>query len=416
MALDDLKPLIEEGNKTIAALRGEIDGMKSQDVVRSEKIARMESDLAATLAAKQAAELSQKAIENRLAEVETKANRPGAGLDTKQVDEHKAAFVEYMRKGEQGGAGNRLFDLQAKATDVRVATPASGGYALPKEFAATVLKLIQDTSPIRSICNVVQVGSTDYHEIVSGGGFTTEWLGETDTRNQTATPDLYDVAPTFGELAAKPEATRHSMNDLFFDVESWLMTEAAERFAAAEGLAFVSGNGTNKPTGILGGPTPVTTADATRAMGTLQYLATGQAAALATNPFDSFKDLLFTLKAGYRANASFLMNSLTMAALAKVKGTDGHYLLQTAVAAGEPDTISGKRVVIAEDMPSIAAGTFPVALGDFSKGYTIADVVGMWMIRDEITKPGWVRFPMHKRVGGKLRDTQAIKLLKIAAS
>ena len=416
MALDDLKPLIEEGNKTIAALRSEVDGMKSADVVQREKIARMEVDLAATFKAKQDAEMAQKAMEKRLEEIETKANRPGGVDGNKEaVDEHKAAFIDFMRKGEQGGAGQRLFDLQAKATDVRVATAASGGYALPKVIANTIHQMAQDFSPIRGISRVVQVGTTDYHELVDSNGFGGEWVGETDTRNQTNTPNLNDVVPTFGEISAKPEATRQSIADLFFDVEAWLMNRGAQMFAITEGTAFVSGNGTNKPTGFLTG-TPVSTADSSRAFGVLQYLATGQAAALATNPFDTFKSLRFSLKAAYQANAKFVMNSLTMASLATVKDSTGQYLLTQAVKEGESDMISGKAIVIAEDMPNIAANAFPVAFGDFSQGYLIADIPGIWMVRDEITKTGWVRFPMAKRVGGKLLDSQAIKLLKIAAS
>ena len=413
---DEIKSLIEEGNKLIQAIRGEVDGIKSADVLTDQKIGRMEADLATSLKAKQDAELALKALDARLAEIETKANRPGALSKDAAVDEHKAAFIDFMRKGVNGGASDRLFDLQQKAADVRVATNASGGYALPKEIAAAVLKLIQDTSPIRSIANVVTVGTTDYHEVVSGAGFGTEWVGEVDTRNQTDTPNFYDVAPTFGELAAKPEVTRHAISDLFFDVEAWLIAEAAERFAAAEGLAFVSGNGTSKPTGFLAGPAPVATGDATRAFGTLQYVPSGQAAALATAPFDTFTDMVYGLKSGYRANARFVMNSLVMASLAKVKDSQGRPLLQASVAEGAPDRIAGKPVLIAEDMPAVAANAFPVAFGDFQRGYTIADVAGMWMIRDELTKPGWIRFPMHKRVGGKLRDTQAIKLLKIAAT
>ena len=413
---EELKPLIEQGNKLIEGIRAEVDGIKSADVLTDQKIARMEGDLAIALKAKQDVELALKATESRLAEVEAKANRPGAANKTEEVAEHKAAFFDFMRKGENGGAGAKLFDLQAKATDVRVGVAASGGYALPKEIAAAVLKLVQDVSPIRQIAHVVQVGSTDYHEVVSGNGFGTEWVGETATRNQTNTPDFFDIAPTFGELAAKPEVTRHSLNDLFFDVESWLIGEAAERFALAEGTAFVSGDGTAKPTGFLAGPTPLATADASRAFGTLQYLPTGQAAALATNPFDTFKDLVYTLKAGYRANARFVMNSTMMATLAKVRDSQGVYLLQRSVAEGSPERIEGKAITISEDMPSVAAGTFPVAFGDFDKGYLIADVAGMWMVRDELTKTGWVKFPMSKRVGGKLRDTQAIKLLKVAAS
>ena len=279
-----------------------------------------------------------------------------------------------------------------------------------------IAKQVQDVSPIRQIARVVQVGTPDYKELVDLNGFGTEWVGETSTRAQTDTPNLGEVAPTFGEIAAKPEATRHSLEDLFFNVEAWLTGSATEAFAIAEGVAFVSGNGTNKPTGFLAGPTPVVTADAARAFGTLQYIATGQAATLATNGFDTFHDLTYGLKAGYRAGSRFVMNSLTMAALAKIKDANGVYLLQRSVSEGSPDRINGYGITIAEDMPVIAANAFPVAFGDFQRGYLIADRVGMGIVRDEVTKPGYIRYIMFKRVGGKLKDTNAIKLLKIAAS
>ena len=416
MALDDLKPLIEEGNRTITALRGEVESMKSADGLQKDKVARIEADLAKTMSEKAAAELRLKAFEDRIAEIETKGGRPGTPDAEKNAAEHKSAFLQFMRKGQMGGAMEALSQMEQKATDVRVGTNASGGFALPKQIAADITKMILDISPIRSIAKVVQVGTPDYHEIVDSNGFAGEWLGETDTHNQTATPNLNDVAPTFGEISAKPEATRQSINDLFFDVEGWLMDRGAEMFAIAEGLAFVSGNGTNKPTGFLAGPTPVSTVDASRAVGTLQYIASGQAAALATAPFDSFKSMIFSTRAGYRQGSTFVMNSIVQAALASVKDTTGRYLLQTDVAAGTPYTIEGYSVTVAEDMPIIGAGNFPVAFGNFRKGYLIADIAGLWMIRDEITKPGYVRFPMSKRVGGKLLDTNAIKLLKIAVS
>lgn len=416
MALDELKALVEEGNKTITALRGELESVKSADVVQAEKIGRIEKDLADALAAKQAAELKQKAIEDRLAEVETKAARPGGGMArSEQADEYKEAFVAFIRNPGNPTLQTKMYELQQKATDVRTSTAGSGGYALPEVIAADIAKQVQDISPIRQIARVVQVGTPDYKELVDLNGFETEWVGETSTRNQTDTPNVGECAPTFGEIAAKPEATRHSLEDLFFDVESWLSRSAMEQFAIAEGVAFVSGDGTNKPTGFLAG-TPVATADAGRAFGVLQYVPTGQAAALATNPFDTFHDLTFTLKAGYRTNARWVMNSLTMAALAKVRDSDGRYLLQSSVANGVPNTINGYGITVAEDMPVIGANAFPVAFGDFSRGYLIADRVGMGIVRDEVTKPGYIRYIMFKRVGGKLKDTNAIKLLKIAAS
>ena len=416
MALDDLKPLIEEGNKTIAALRGEIDSLKSADVVSADKIAKIEADLAKTFAEKQAVELAHKAMEARVAEIETKGARPGKTASAEAADEYKEAFVAFIRSPGNPVLQQKMYDLQSKAVDVRTSTAGSGGYALPEMIALEIAKQVQDISPIRSIARVVQVGTPDYKELVDLNGFGTEWVGETDTRAQTNTPNLGEVAPTFGELAAKPEATRHSLEDLFFNVEAWLTGSATEAFAIAEGLAFVSGNGTNKPTGFLSGPTPVTTADAARAFGTLQYIATGQAATLATNPFDTFHDLTYGLKAGYRTGARFVMNSLTMASLAKIKDAEGVYLLQRSVSDSVPDRINGYGITVAEDMPAIAAGTFPVAFGDFQRGYLIADRVGMGIVRDEVTKPGYIRYIMFKRVGGKLKDTNAIKLLKVAAS
>lgn len=417
MALDELKPLIEEGNRKIEAIRAEVESRKSVDVLAEQKLAKMEADLAATLSAKQGLELKHQALETRLAEIETKANRPGAtGAQEKAADEHKAAFIEYLRKGTQGGAQDRLYDLQQKAADVRTSTGASGGFALPKEIADQVMKQILDISPIRAISRVVQTGTTDYHQVVNRGGLAAEWVGETSTRTLgTATPDFGDVAPAFGELSAVPEATRHSLNDLFFNVEAELMRDGAERFAIAEGIAFISGNGTNQPAGFLTG-TPVVTADQSRAFGVLQYVPTGAAAALAAAPYDTMTTILYTLKAGYRANANWVMNSLVMATLANVKDTTGQYLLQPAVSAGDPDTILGKTVVIAEDMPSVAANNFPIAVGDFSRGYLIADIPGVWMVRDEITKVGWVRFPMAKRVGGRILDSNAIKLIRVSTT
>jgi HK97 family phage major capsid protein len=202
---------------------------------------------------------------------------------------------------------------------------------------------------------------------------------------------------------------------LFFNVEQWLIDSAAEAIAQGEGAAFVAGNGTKKPTGFLAGPTPVATADASRAFGTLQYIAGGQAAALPTN-VDVFLDMVYALRARYRANANWVTSKLILAGMRKYKDTTGQYLWQPSNQAGQPSTFLGFPVVEAEDMPTVAANAFPLAFGDFREGYLIADRIGMRMTRDEITSPGFVKFYVRKRVGGRIRNSQAIKLLKIATT
>jgi HK97 family phage major capsid protein len=190
---------------------------------------------------------------------------------------------------------------------------------------------------------------------------------------------------------------------------------AAEAIAQGEGAAFIAGNGTKKPTGLLAGLTPVATGDTARAFGALQYIASGQAGALPTS-LDTFYDMVYALRARYRNNARWLTSKLLLASLRKYKDSTGQYMWQNAVTAGQPDSFMGYPVVEAEDMPGVAANSFPLAFGDFKEGYLICDRVGMRVTRDEITQPGFVKFYVRKRVGGKLRNTQAIKLLKIAAS
>lgn len=372
-------------------------------------------------------------MKTKLEKMETKLARPGAGEagrqegESKEAVEYRHAFLDWMRAPNdherQQKAAAAAKQLEAKnrdgretrATQTVTSTGAAGGFALPEILERQIARLSVDISPIRQIATVRTVGSPDYKELfdVNGAGF--EWLGETDARNQTNTPDLAEVAPTFGMASAKPQASEESLDDLFFDVESWLVSSAAEAIAQGEGAAFVSGNGTKKPTGFLAGPAPVTTADSARAFGTLQYIASGQATALPTSA-DIFYDLVYSLRARYRNNAQWVTSKLVLAALRKYKDTAGQYLWQPALTAGQPATFMGYGITEAEDMPAVGAGAFPLAFGDFKEGYLIADRVGMRITRDEITTPGFVKFYVRKRVGGKLRNTQAIRVLKVAAA
>ncbi len=373
---------------------------------------------------------------SRLETLEKRLSRPGAtggGNDrvTPEAEAYKTAFLGWVRNPSDV---RRQQDLQQRAKELRkvesksdedgfetraaqtvTSTGSAGGFALPEVIERAIARLSVDISPIRQIATVRMVGSPDYKELFDINGAAFEWLGEAATRNQTNTPDLAEVAPTFGMASAKPQASEESLDDLFFDVESWLVSSAAEAIAQGEGAAFVAGNGTNRPTGFLSGPAPLSTVDASRAFGTLQYIAGGQAAAMPTSA-DIFYDIIYSLRARYRANARWVTSKLVLAAMRKYKDSQNQYLWQPSLVTDQPATFMGYPITEAEDMPAVAANAFPVAFGDFKEGYLIADRVGMRMTRDEITTPGFVKFYVRKRVGGKLRNTQAIKLLKISTT
>ncbi len=355
------------------------------------------------------------ALEDKSKSIEIKIARPGMGANgavgTLPEDvEHKAAFNSFLRKGAEDG----LADLEAKA--LNITTPGDGGYALPREIDSQIASLLRNRNTVRSIAAVVQVGSQDYRKLISLHGAAASWVGESTARPTTATPELAEISPPIGELYANPSASQRALDDLFFDVEAWLLNELDEQFSITEGTAFVSGDGTNKPKGFLAGPTPVTTADASRAFGTLQMIKTGVAAGFTavsstTSPIDDLISTVMALRPDYRANGTWVMNGTTLERIRKFKDADGRFVWEPSTQAGQPSKLLGYPVLESADMPDVAADTFPIAFGDFKRGYMVVDRVGTRILRDPFSNKPFTSFYATKRVGGSLVDTNAIKLL-----
>jgi HK97 family phage major capsid protein len=239
-------------------------------------------------------------------------------------------------------------------------------------------------------------------------------VAETASRPQTASQTIDAVSFPTAELYAMPAATAAFLDDAAVDVGQWIADEVNAAFAAQEGTAIVSGDGSNKPTGFLH---YTAVADADWSWGNLGYVATGVSGALpASTPSDILVDLVYALKAGYRQNGSWVMNRKTQGALRKLKDADDNYLWQPAAAPDGRATLMGFPLVEAEDMPDIAAGSTSIAFGDFRRGYLVVDRTGVNVLRDPFSAKPYVLFYTTKRVGGGVQDFAAIKLLKFAAS
>jgi HK97 family phage major capsid protein len=342
-------------------------------------------------------------VKARLDRVSRAAARPaldGARADTPEVK----GFVDgYLRRGRE-----------VELKSISGINPGDGGYAVPKEIDVLIASQLKQFSPIRQIAQVVQVGTSDYRKLVTNGGTASGWVAETDARVETVTPTFQEVAPPMGELYANPAATQTMLDDAAFDLEGWIASEIATEFARAEGTAFVNGSGVNQPKGFLTAPTSLSV-DAARPFGTLQYVASGDAAGFGTDPEAELIDLIHTLKAGHRQGASWVMNSATMAEVRKLKTADGALMWQPGLVEGQPDRLLGYPLIEAEDMPDIAGGAFPIAFGNFKAGYLIAERNATTILRDPFTNKPFVHFYATKRIGGQVLDSDAIKLLKIEA-
>jgi len=349
------------------------------------------------------------ALDEAMERQAARAARPQLdGAKGSEVDPARAAFIErYLRRGVEAGVELKSFSG---------ATGASGGYAVPREIDQMIEMALKAISPIRSVANVVRTGSAGYRKLVTTGGVVSGWASEGGTRPDSATPTFQEIAPPSGELYANPSATQAMLDDAQFDVEGWLSAEIAQEFAKAEGAAFVSGNGTNKPKGFLT-YTATSESDAVRAFGSLQYVASGAAGGFAAaSPQDKLIDLVQSLKAPYRQGAVFMMNSATLARIRKFKTSDGAFIWQPSLALSQPATLLGYPVIEAEDMPDVAADSLSVAFGNFSHGYVIAERNETSILRDPFTNKPFVQFYAVKRIGGAVTNTEAIKLMKFAAS
>jgi HK97 family phage major capsid protein len=313
---------------------------------------------------------------------------------------------DWLRKGE-------MPDAETKAATV--ASGPKGGVAVPITIDSVIDRVLAAESPIRSIAQVVDVGSANYRKLITTSGVISGWVSETAGRPETDTPDFAEIAPPMGELYANPAASQAMLDDAMFDVESWLGAEIGREFARAEGVAFVTGNGVSKPRGFLAGPNS-DVGDATRPFGTLQFVASGAAGSFAaSNPQDRLIDLVHALAAPYRQGAAWVMNASTLARIRKMKDGDGAFLWQPALAADQPATLLGYPVVEAAAMPDIAADSLSIAFGNFRAGYLIAQRRETVVLRDPFSNKPFVHFYATKRVGGAVIDSRAIKLMKFTA-
>ena len=309
----------------------------------------------------------------------------------------------------RGGNETGLRALERKA----VSASGDAGFTVPVEIEAEVMRRLTSLSPIRAIAGERQVSSSTFKKPVTSAGPQTGWVAETAARTMTTEPTLSELQFDTMELYAMPAATSALLDDTAVDIDQWLADEIETAFAEQESKAFVVGTGIGQPKGFT---QYTTVAESAWTWGSLGFVNTGVAGGFAaTDPADGLVDLIYTLKAGYRQNAHFVMSRATQAAVRKMKDDNGQYIWAPPSIPGAKSSIYNFAVVESEDMPEIASGSLSIAFGDFKRGYLVVDRQGIHILRDPYSSKPYVLFYTTKRVGGGVQDFDAIKILKFAA-
>jgi len=417
-AVETQSKAFEVFKETQDAINAEIKSKGSADPLLEEKLAKINKALDASQKQLDSYELAQK----RQSRVVTDASGNSVDLDAKALqwaqdiakkrgtmvhefgsealDGYKAAFNAYMRQGER-----TITDAEIKA--LSVGSDPDGGYRVHPDMSGRVVTKVFESSPMRAFASI-QTISTDALEGVfdldeAGSG----WVGETEARPTTDTPQFGVWRIPTHELYANPKATQKILDDAEINIEQWLANKVSEKFARDEATAFVTGDGVAPPRGFLTYPAGSTLP------GQIEQFETGVNGdfAAAPNGGDSLINMVYGIKMQYRNNSTWFLNRTTTGLVRKLKDSDGAYLWMPGIAAGQPATILGYPMASFEDMPDPATGSLSMAFGDMRETYQIVDRIGIRTLRDPYSAKPFVEFYTTKRVGGDVTNFESLKIL-----
>lgn len=335
----------------------------------------------------------QAAIDNELNQPTTNAivGAPTLGKESGAKDQYDQLFWNMMRGNVSANVMNAL----------KEGSDSDGGYLVPDEFENQLIQKLHQENVLRSISHVIQTSSGDHKIPVVASEGTASWLDE-EAAYTESNSSFGQVTLGAHKLGTLIKVSDELLNDSAFDLTNYISTEFARRLGDSEEEAFLTGNGTGRPTGILN--------DSNGAKDGVT------AAAADAITFDELIDLFYSLKEPYHKNAVFLMNDSTVKAVRKLKDQNGQYIWQPSVQLGTPDMILNRPVFTSQYMPTLSAGNKIALFGDFSY-YWIADRQGRTFKRlnELYAVNGQVGFLGSQRVDAKTILPEALTTLKMGA-
>jgi HK97 family phage major capsid protein len=375
-------------------------------------------------------ELSDKGAQ--IADIEARLNRPATSIRT--MDErtlrHYASWQATVQRKPLGDLSEVDLEFAANYTkayrhflatgdrryfnEMSVGSDQNGGYWVDPVETGRIVEFFVESSPVRQFATIESISSGDritgeFNLQRATGG----WVGETQARPTTATPEIGEWEILLREQYANPRITQRLIDQANRDVGTWHTGKVRLEFALMEATAFVTGTDPKHPRGFLTYPAGTPAATSMAAYTVIKQVASGASAGLTA---DGLMNLAMSLKSMYRSNAIFGMTRATEAAVRLLKAGDGGYYFQQDPNGRFRPVLDGYPIVEFADMPAVGANLLPIFFGDLRQAYTIVDFPGIRVTRDDVTDKPYVHYYTTRYVGGDVVDFDAIALLKIAAS
>jgi HK97 family phage major capsid protein len=301
---------------------------------------------------------------------------------------YKDAKVGVMRNGEVKSDNLVRFDLAA-----------AGALLLPYELSNDINRQVVEVSPVLQVARVIDTNAPVYRQSQRNDSLSATWLEEDSAASK--------VKDTFGfvdipvhKLAARVAWTIEQETDAAYDLANEINLSIREQFEKSLGTAFINGDGVKKPSGLVGNVT--------------NFNPTGSLT-LTSNLLLRFQA---SLKSFYQANASWMANRQTYAAIRQLvlSSTNGlQYTWEPSFQAGVPARLLGNPIYEAPDLVGNVTGVFsngqvPLLYGDFKAGYTVARHTDFYIIRDQYSEASSfvTNLNVMSRFGGSVVRSEAI--------
>ena len=282
-------------------------------------------------------------------------------------------------------------------------TNSEGGYTVDETMGSRIIESMANFGGMRSVASILttskgeQINYPTNDDTAQAGA----WLAENTAAAQA---DLVfgTVALNAWTLSSKYiPVSSQLLQDSSFNIEQYVVEQLSKRLGRGSNLAYTTGDGSSKPTGI-----------------TTTSLVGKAAAAVAATTFSEMLDLKYSVDRDYRTNGTWMFNDNTALAMKKIAlASANQSLWQEGIIGGTPATIDGDVFTINNDMPDMAAGAHAILYGDM-KQYQIRDAAGINIRRSNEVNflKNQTTFLGELRTDGKLLDTAAVKHMRMSNS
>ena len=282
----------------------------------------------------------QDSVDMKLSQIQTTAQK------SQNVDKPKNSFGEFLVKARAGDSELKAFTRKNLAEG----TGDLGGYLVPEEFMNEVLRVQLEETVVRGngarVINmnspIVKIPALNMASNASGslfGGVSAYWGGEGQEKTES-NPKFKQITLEAKKLIGYVESSDELSNDAIVSIGQVLSDVFSQTIAFEEDAAFLTGNGVNKPLGIINAPATITVGRA--ATGSVQTA-----------------DLIAMLARFYRRGGSpvWIINQSVLPSIYKLKDEANNYILLPGfngnIAGALPSSIYGIPVIVTEKVSAL---------------------------------------------------------------